>query len=78
MDFTPSQLDILFNAHALARDGCGQVLEDWAVPDAHMLAEQGWLERRFVDGDLAWFWTRQADTALDMAELMTAHIGREN
>ena len=31
-------------------------------------SEAGWLERRTVDanGDTAWFWTREAETALDM------------
>jgi hypothetical protein len=33
--------------------------------------QAGWLERRTVDatGDTCWFWTRQAETALDMRAL---------
>jgi hypothetical protein len=55
----------------LAREGKGQVLEPWAVPDAERLSEAGWLERRTVDanGDTAWFWSPQAEAALDMAAL---------
>ena len=53
--------EILVNAWLLAREGKGQVLEDWAEPDAEQLADAGWLERRTVDatGDTCWFWTRR-------------------
>ena len=47
MDCTETQQEILVNAYLLAREGNGQVIEDWAYPDAHELAEAGWLERRF-------------------------------
>jgi hypothetical protein len=41
---------------------------------ADELAEQGWLEPRFTDaGDLAWFWTSQAETALELSALTTGH-----
>jgi hypothetical protein len=68
MDFTDTQQDILTRAWLLARDGQGQVLEDWAEPDADQLCEVGWLERRTVNDtdDVAYFWTREAETALDM------------
>jgi hypothetical protein len=71
MDFTDTQQDILARAWLLARDGQGQVLEDWAEPDAEELCEAGWLERRTVDanGDTAWFWTQGAETALDLNAL---------
>jgi hypothetical protein len=71
MEFTESQAEILVNAWALSSKGCGQVLEDSAVPDAEQLADAGWLERRTVDanGDTAWFWTRQAEMALDVNAL---------
>jgi hypothetical protein len=71
MDFTDTQQDILARAWLLARDGQGQVLEDWAEPDAEELCEAGWLERRTVDanGDTAWFWTREAEMALDVNAL---------
>jgi hypothetical protein len=71
MEFTDTQQDILARAWLLARDGQGQVLEDWAVPDAEELCEAGWLERRAVDNtdDVAFFWTRQAETVLDMNAL---------
>ena len=43
----------------------------WAEPDAQQLADAGWLELRTVDatGDTCWFWTQQAETALDMNAL---------
>jgi hypothetical protein len=68
MDFTDTQQHILADAWLLAREGKGQVVEDWAEPDAQQLSDAGWLERRTVDanGDTAWFWTRQAEAALDM------------
>jgi hypothetical protein len=71
MDFTETEQGILFNAWLLAREGKGQVLEDWAEPDAERLCEAGWLERRTVDatGDTAWFWTQAAEGALDMNAL---------
>ena len=71
MTFTDAQQDILFRAWALAREGKGQVLEDWAEPDAQQLADAGWLEQRTVDatGDTCWFWTEQAETALDLNAL---------
>jgi hypothetical protein len=71
MTFTDTEAEILVNAWLLAREGKGQVVEDWAEPDAQQLADAGWLERRTVEanGDTAWFWTPQAETALDMNAL---------
>ena len=52
MDFTETQQEILATRALLAREGKGQVIEDGAFPDAHALAEAGWLERRFQpDGE---------------------------
>jgi hypothetical protein len=79
MDFTDVQQDILVRAYVLARDGNGQVVTDEAIPDAHELAEQGWLERRFeADGELSWWWTPQAETALDLSGLLQSAQGRQN
>jgi hypothetical protein len=63
--------EILVNAWLLAREGKGQVIEDWAEPDAQRLAEAGWLEQRTVDatGDVCWLWTREAEMALDLNAL---------
>jgi hypothetical protein len=68
MEFTDTQAEILVNAWLLAREGKGKVLADWAEPDAQQLCDAGWLERRTVDatGDVCWFWTREAEMALDM------------
>jgi hypothetical protein len=80
MEFTESQLEILFRAWALSTQGCGQVLEPTAYPDAVPLEEAGWLERRYVDatGDWAWFWTPEAETALDLNALRETAMGSTN
>jgi hypothetical protein len=79
VDFTPVQLDLLAAAWATSRDGNGLVIEAHAYPDAHDLAEAGWLERRFLpDGELGWFWSHRAELALDMNALMQSVEGREN
>jgi hypothetical protein len=80
MDFSETQAEILVNAWLLAREGRGQVVEDWAVPDAERLSEAGWLERRTVDDtdDVAYFWTRAAEGALDLHALTASVEGREN
>ena len=74
MDFTDTEQEILVNCWLLAREGKGQVLEDWAEPHAQELADAGWLERRTVDNtdDVAFFWTREAEAALDMNALRRA------
>jgi hypothetical protein len=79
MTFTDTQLEILYNSWLLARDGNGQVLEDHAITDADQLAEHGWLERRTEpNGDTSWWWTPQAETALDTTALVQSTEGREN
>jgi hypothetical protein len=56
------------------------VLEPGAQPDAEELCQAGWLERRTVDanGDIAWFWTAEAEMALDVSALNRSAEGREN
>ena len=80
MELNESQQEIVVNAYLLAREGKGQVLEDWAYPDADRLAEAGWLERRFVtdDGEMSWWWAPAAETALDINALVESIEGREN
>jgi hypothetical protein len=78
MEFTPTQLEILTNAWALGREGRGQVVQPWALPDAHELAEAGWLERKMVAGRATWWWSRQAEMALDLNALAESVEGREN
>ena len=78
MQFDAEQLEILFRARMLGV-GRGQVLEGWAYPAAHELAEAGWLERRFQpDGELSWWWTPQAETALNLTALTASVEGRQN
>ena len=70
MEFTETQAEILVNAWALAAKGRGQVLTPGAYPDAIELAEAGWLERRGEDdGPSTWWWTPQAEAALDLNAL---------
>lgn len=80
MTFTETQREILTNAWLLAREGKGQVVENWALPDAVELAYAGWLERRTVNatGDSCWFWTSEAETALDLNTLKQSVEGRDN
>jgi hypothetical protein len=79
VEFTDTQLELLTAAYATARDGLGVVIEDWAYPDAHRLAEAGWLERRFeADGEMSWWWTPAAETAFDSSDLMQSAAGRQN
>ena len=79
MQFTDTMQEIIGNAYLLSLEGKGQVVEDWALPDAHRLAEAGWLERRFeANGDMSWWWTAQAETSLDLSALMQSAEGRQN
>jgi len=79
MEFTELEAEILVNAWLLAREGRGQVVEPWAPPEAVRLSEAGWLERKMLDnGDAFWFWTAEAETALDMNALTQSASGRQN
>jgi hypothetical protein len=79
MDLTETQMDLLTAAWATARDGNGVVIENWAYPDAHRLAQAGWLERRFEpNGDMSWWWTDAAETAFDYTDAMQSTEGRQN
>jgi hypothetical protein len=79
MYFTDTMQEIIGNAFLLSLEGKGQVLEDDAIPDAHRLAEAGWLERRFEEnGDMSWWWTGAGDTALGLSGLLQGAEGREN
>ena len=80
MTFNDVEAEILVNAWLLAREGKGQVLEDWALEDAQRLRDAGWLEQRTVDatGATCWFWTREAETALDVNALNQSVEGRDN
>ena len=70
MDLTEMQCELLCNAWALASKGRGMVLQPEAYPAAHDLAEHGWLDHRFEEnGDMSWWWTPQAETALDVNAL---------
>ncbi len=61
-----------------ARDGDGITIADHALPDAHDLAEHGWIERRLIGEDEVWFWTPQAETALDTSALLRSADDRQN
>jgi hypothetical protein len=75
MELTPKHLQVAYNAWAAAQAGGGVVLEDPGLyPAAVELADQGWLQRRFVaePGALSWWWTGAAETALEVAALADA------
>jgi hypothetical protein len=79
VELTEEHLEIAGRAWALAREGKGQVLEDWAVPSAHELAEAGWLERRIEpNGDTSWWWTPAAETALGLSAIVQSTAGGQN
>ena len=79
MELTDTKLELLLNAYLVAREGKGQVITNDAYPDAHELAEHGWLERHIEpDGEMSWWWTRQAETVLDTAALIASTEGRQN
>jgi hypothetical protein len=80
MEFTESELEILFNAWALhARDRVFVPTPE-ALPDCHRLNEAGWRERRRVDAtdDVAYRWTPQAEMALDVNGLTQSVQERQN
>lgn len=67
---TPRALDLAFSAWALSQQGQGMVIEDVAYPEAHLLAEKGWLARRIEpDGEMSWHWTHEGDKALALGAL---------
>jgi hypothetical protein len=74
MQLTDTQCELAALAWTLARANCGMVLEHLAYPDAHELAEHGWLERRFEpNGDMSWWWTDAGDEAFELAAMLDAH-----
>ncbi|MGZ4183170.1 MAG: hypothetical protein ACXVUL_21110 [Solirubrobacteraceae bacterium] len=76
MDLTTTHLELLFAAHELAQENRGMVITAETYPAAHELAEHGWLERRFEpNGDMSWWWTPAAETALALGNLATPPEG---
>ena len=68
MDLTGTQLEALFTAKALAPKGFVPVEE--AVPELEQLVEATWLMTEEQDnGDVSFYWTQQAKTALDLSDL---------
>lgn len=77
MELTETHLELCFAAKMVAPGGI--VIVDAAVPAAHELAEQGWLERRFDSyGELVWHWTAAAETALSLSGLVVDAATRKN
>lgn len=81
MELNDDHMHVLYHAWAASRGNGGIVLEDPGLyVEAHELAEHGWLRRRFVtdDGEMSWWWTPQAEHALDVNQLVQSANGREN
>ena len=79
MDFTDTQKELLFGAWGLFHEsGSGFVVTDDAFADAYRLEEAGWLESRVeANGDLSWWWTPAAETALALGNLSTTPEGAD-
>ena len=74
---TETHLELLFGAKMVAPGGI--VIADAVYPQAHELAEQGWLERRSdQDGEPVWHWTQSAETALELSAVVVDANSRHN
>lgn len=72
MELSELQREILYNAWCLSLKDAGQVLEAFAYPAAHELCERGWLRREVEeDGEISWWWTGRASTALELDALVS-------
>jgi hypothetical protein len=61
------------------RDGHGLIISDDAYPIADALAEVGWLRREpRTDGEMAWFWTAEAEVARASGALVADAADRQN
>jgi hypothetical protein len=79
MEFTDIQLEALFTAKMLAREGKAFVPVEDAADDCEELADADWLAREQQENaDTAYSWTQQAETALDLNQLTSSVDGRQN
>jgi hypothetical protein len=71
--FTEDELRLLFLAREAWLEGHDFRPADDLFPEAHRLAERGWLQRRFnqANGDLVFRWSPAAEAALDVNALTT-------
>jgi hypothetical protein len=78
MEFTPTQLEALYVAKACASKGEAFVPHEEFTEECDELVEAGWLaHEKLENGDTAYPWTQQAETALDLHNLTNVE-GREN
>jgi hypothetical protein len=77
MEYGEHDLEVLADVRALhqARAGAVFVPTDEASESCERLADAGWLERRRVtaNGESAFRWSAEAETALDLAEITNVH-----
>jgi hypothetical protein len=79
MDFTDTQLEALYAAKVCASEGKAFVPHDEFIEECDELVEAGWLaHEKLENGDTAYPWTQQAETALGLRALMDDVDGREN
>ena len=72
MEMTEVHKELLAIAFACAGEGNGLVPVESVVPECDELVEQGWLRTEEKEnGDTAYFWTLQGQTALDLNNLTT-------
>jgi hypothetical protein len=76
-NLTDDELQVLGDLYLARMAGLAGAVKDEFIPEAHDLAERGWLERRWHHDEMVWWMTDQALTALDLSALTNVE-GRDN
>jgi hypothetical protein len=66
---TTDELTVAHDLYLARMAGLAGAIEPEYLPEAHRLTEKGWLERRWHDGDMVWWFTDQGLTALGLGAL---------
>jgi hypothetical protein len=73
MKLKEEHLNLCFLGWMAARRGQGMVLGHRHYPAAHELAQTGWLRRKMVGKDLAWFWPDEGEQAFTAANTVAKY-----
>jgi hypothetical protein len=71
-ELTEDQMALLFECWCIHSRGMGLVVQPEELPDAHALAEMGWLERRVDHNLMSFWWTPMGEQALATGALISA------